>query len=58
MVTQDEAYDVPSATAEIFAGLLADERLRLPAAVTAAAANVDFEGSALPYLCTVPSLLS
>ncbi|CAK9780435.1 uncharacterized protein COLE_00110 [Cutaneotrichosporon oleaginosum] len=49
MVTEPE-YDVPTATAGIFADLLADERLRLPKAVVDAA-NVEFEGAALPYLC-------
>lgn len=49
MVTEPE-YDVPSATAAIFADLLADERLRLPKAVVDAA-DVEFEGASLPYLC-------
>ncbi|BEJ13925.1 hypothetical protein CspHIS471_0310990 [Cutaneotrichosporon sp. HIS471] len=49
MVTEPE-YDVPTAAAGIFADLLADERLRLPPAVVEAA-NVEFEGSPLPYLC-------
>lgn len=55
MVTEP-AYDVPTNTAGVFTSLLADERLQLPAAVVQDAANVEFEGSALPYLCK-PTLL-
>lgn len=45
------SYSVPAVAREIFDQLLADPRLAIPDDVKAAAADVSFEGSDLPFLC-------
>lgn len=51
MVTEVKLYSVPDGARAALDQLLADKRLAIPDEVKAAAKNVRYEGSDMPFLC-------